>query len=181
MLLFFILLVSQDITRRMDNIRGLSLYKAALRGQLKKVRDFIDHDPEALTKKITSALETALHIAVGTGKEIIFVENLVRRMSPEELALTDQNGETALAVAAMVGNIEAAQLLVNRNSDLPNIASESGFPIHRAAQYGHKAVVQYLLLVTRSDIEPNPFSDESGVKLLVLLIIAEFFGKSLDH
>uniref|UniRef100_A0A803LC19 Uncharacterized protein n=1 Tax=Chenopodium quinoa TaxID=63459 RepID=A0A803LC19_CHEQI len=89
----------------------LPLYKAALRGRWKDARKIIDEDPEALTAKISIASETALHIAVGTGTDIPFVEKLVKNMSPEELALTDQNGETALSVAAIVGNLEAAKLL----------------------------------------------------------------------
>ncbi|KAK9705409.1 hypothetical protein RND81_07G054600 [Saponaria officinalis] len=179
-------MMSRKPRRRADKkstelISYLPLYKAALEGQWKEARTFIDENPEAFTTKITIASETALHIAVGTGKDIIpFVEKMVRKMSPEELALTDQNGDTVLFVAAMVGNLDAAKLLVNKNPNLPNTSSKSDLPIHRAAQYGHKPMVQYLLQVTRSDIEPIPFSGESGVKLLINVIIAEFyvsFGK----
>lgn len=175
--------VSRRTRWRVDNKQDLGgylpLYKAALRGKWKEARKFIDEDPEALTAKITIASETALHIAVGTGKDIAFVEKLVRRMSPEELAFPDQNGETALSVAAIVGNIKAAELLYNKNPDLPNIAGKSGLPIHRAAQYGQKGMVLYLLEVTRRDIEPSPFSGESGVKLLNSVIVAEFYDIAL--
>lgn len=174
--------VSRHTRWRVDNklkeIGGyLPLYKAALGGQWKEARKFIDEDPEALTAKISIASETALHVAVGTRKNVSFVEKLIRKMSPEELALTDQNGETALFVAATVGNIEAARLLVSKNPDLPNISSKSGLPIHRAAQYGQKPMVLYLLDVTRKDMDPNPFSGEYGIKLLVSIIVAEFYGE----
>ncbi|KAK9705408.1 hypothetical protein RND81_07G054600 [Saponaria officinalis] len=179
-------MMSRKPRRRADKkstelISYLPLYKAALEGQWKEARTFIDENPEAFTTKITIASETALHIAVGTGKDIIpFVEKMVRKMSPEELALTDQNGDTVLFVAAMVGNLDAAKLLVNKNPNLPNTSSKSDLPIHRAAQYGHKPMVQYLLQVTRSDIEPIPFSGESGVKLLINVIIAEFYDIALE-
>ncbi|XP_057248735.1 ankyrin repeat-containing protein NPR4 isoform X5 [Beta vulgaris subsp. vulgaris] len=157
----------------------LPLYKAALGGQWKVARKFIADDPKSLIAKITIASETALHIAVSTGKNLDFVEKLVRRMSPEELALTDQNGETALSMAAIVGNTEAAELLVSKNPDLPNIASKSGFPLHWAAQYGQKPMLLYLLDITRKDMDPSPFSGESGVKLLISIITAEFYDIAL--
>ncbi|XP_057248732.1 ankyrin repeat-containing protein NPR4 isoform X1 [Beta vulgaris subsp. vulgaris] len=176
--------VSQRTRWRMDNkfkeLGGyLPLYKAALGGQWKVARKFIADDPKSLIAKITIASETALHIAVSTGKNLDFVEKLVRRMSPEELALTDQNGETALSMAAIVGNTEAAELLVSKNPDLPNIASKSGFPLHWAAQYGQKPMLLYLLDITRKDMDPSPFSGESGVKLLISIITAEFYDIAL--
>ncbi|XP_021727660.1 uncharacterized protein LOC110694800 [Chenopodium quinoa] len=102
------------VENKLKDLGGyLPLYKAVVRGDWNEARKFLDEDPEALIAKITIASETALHIAVGTGKDLEFVEKLIRRMSPEDLALTDQNGETALSVAAVVGNIRAAKLLVN--------------------------------------------------------------------
>uniref|UniRef100_A0A803KWQ4 PGG domain-containing protein n=1 Tax=Chenopodium quinoa TaxID=63459 RepID=A0A803KWQ4_CHEQI len=131
----------------------LPLYKAVIKGDWNEVRKFLDEDPEALMAKITIESETALHIAVGTGKHLEFVEKLIRRMSPEDLALTDQNGDTPLSVAAAVGNDQAAKLLVSKNPELPNISGKSGLPLHRAAQYGHEKMISYLLEVTRNDME----------------------------
>ena len=155
------------------------MYKAALDGQWNEARKFLDDDPEAFRTKITIASETALHIAVGTGENIDFVEKLIRRMSPEDLALIDQNGETALTVAAVVGNVKAAKLLVNKNPDLPNISGKQGLPVLRAANYGQEEMVKYLLAVTRGDIEPSPFAGESGAELLIAISTAEFFGKPI--
>lgn len=171
------------VENKLKDLGGyLALYKAVVRGEWNEARKFLDDDPDALTAKITIASETALHIAVGTGKDRLeLVKKLIRRMSPEDLALTDQNGETALTVAAVVGNIEAAKLLVNNNPDLPNISGKSGLPIHRAAEYGQEAMILYLLDVTRPDIESSPFAGESGGKLLIHIITAEFFGKSTRH
>ncbi|XP_074278822.1 uncharacterized protein LOC141602439 [Silene latifolia] len=157
----------------------LPLYKAAVDGKWREARSFFDQDPEALTAKITIASETALHIAVGTGKGNDFVEKLVKEMSPEDLALTDQHGETAFSVAAVVGNIEAAKILLNKNPDLPNISGKYGFPIHKAAQFCHKDMVLYLLDVTRPDIQPNPFTGEIGGRLLIDVIAAEFYDIAL--
>ncbi|KAH9621681.1 hypothetical protein KSS87_012249 [Heliosperma pusillum] len=158
----------------------LPLYKAAVRGEWRNARKFFDEDPEALTAKITIASETALHIAVGTGKAIKFVEKLVREMTTENLALTDLHGETALSIAAAVGNIEAAKILVNKNPDLPNISGKYVFPIHKAARFGHKGMVLYLMDVTRHDILTNPFVGEVGGRLLIDVIAADFYDVALD-
>lgn len=155
----------------------LPLYKAAVRSDWEVARKFLDKDPEALSAKITRASETALHIAVGAGKNIKFVESLIKKMSPEDLALTDQNGETALSVAAVVDNLEAAKLLVNKNPELPYIFGKSGLPIHRAAQFGHRDMFLYLLSVTRDDIDPSPFIGKSGGMLIIAVITAEYFGE----
>ncbi|XP_074304531.1 uncharacterized protein LOC141639276 [Silene latifolia] len=156
----------------------LPLYKAVFEGEWKEARTFLDKNPDAFTMKITIVSETALHIAVGTGKYITpFVEKMVRKMSPEELTLTDRNGDSVLFVAAMVGNLDATKLLVHKNPNLPNISNKSNLPIHKAAQYGQKTMILYLLNVTRFDVENTSFLGESGVKLLVHVILAEFFGE----
>ncbi|KAK9678192.1 hypothetical protein RND81_11G194600 [Saponaria officinalis] len=158
----------------------LPLYKAAVDGKWRDAKIYLDQDPLALTAKISIASETALHIAVGTGKRgHEFVEKLVKEMSPEDLALTDQHGETAFSIAAVVGNIHAAKILYNKNPDLPNISGKYGFPIHKAAQFSQEKMVNYLLDVTGADIQPNPFTGDMGGRLLIDVIAADFFGIAL--
>lgn len=157
----------------------LRLYQAVVRCEWYEAMHIISEHPEALRARISMASETALHIAVKVAKDQKFIELLIRRMSPEDLALTDQNGDTALAVAAKVGNIEAANLLVSRNSNLPHILGTNGdgFAIHRAADHAQYEMIKYLLLVTRNDVEPSPFAGEFGGKLLISVITAEYFGE----
>ncbi|PIN24768.1 hypothetical protein CDL12_02492 [Handroanthus impetiginosus] len=159
----------------------LPLYKAALKGDWESARSFFDQDPDAVTAKITKASETALHIAVGTGKAKNFVEELLNLISTEALVnLRDQAGQTALHYAAIFGNVEAAKLLVSKDPVLTNTQSGSFLlPIHLAAGYANKDMVSYLLTVTRDDMDPNPFADKSGVHLLNLVIRAEFYDLAL--
>lgn len=158
----------------------LPLYKASMRGDWESAREFFNQDPEAVTAKITHALETALHISVGTVKAINFVKELLELIPSETLpTLRDRAGQTALHCAAIFGNIEAAKLLVNKSAVLTNSPSNNGFlPIHLAAGYANQDVISYLLTCTRDDIQPNPFTDESGAELLNLMIIAEFYGNA---
>ncbi|KAL0374585.1 UNVERIFIED_CONTAM: hypothetical protein Sradi_3374200 [Sesamum radiatum] len=111
----------------------LPLYKAALNGDWESARNFFDQDPDAVTAKITKVSETALHIAVGTGKAKNFVKELLELIPIE-------------AIATLRDQLD---------------------------------MVSYLLTVTRDDIEPNPFVDKSGVDLLNLVILAEFYDLAL--
>ncbi|CAA2987185.1 ACCELERATED CELL DEATH 6-like [Olea europaea subsp. europaea] len=159
----------------------LPLYKAALQGDWESARKFFDQDPDAVTAKITKVSETALHVAVGTGRAIHFVKELLELIPTEALAtLRDQVGQTALHYAAIFGNVKAAQILVSKNQDLPNIHSDTLFlPIHSAALYANKDMISYLLTVTKDDEDPSPFVDKSGVDLLNLVTLAEFYDLAL--
>ncbi|XP_073277844.1 uncharacterized protein [Primulina huaijiensis] len=159
----------------------LPLYRAAINGDWKSARKFFDQDPDAITAKITKVSETALHVAVGSGKAIDFVKELLELIPTEALVtLRDQIGQTALHSAAIFGNVEAAKLLVSKDPALPNTPCNSSFlPLHAAAGYANKDMVSFLLTVTRDDTGYNPFADGSGVDILNLVILAEFYDLAL--
>ncbi|EOY30271.1 Ankyrin repeat-containing-like protein [Theobroma cacao] len=126
-----------------------------------------------------SKFQYALHVAVGTGKANDFVTKLVKGMSPEDLEIANQSKVTALTIAAAIGNTDAAKLLVSINPNLPHIQDgDEGFPVHRAAQSGHKETLVYLLKVTRDDVQPSPFENNSGVWLLRQIIFVGFYVRS---
>ncbi|KAG8367170.1 hypothetical protein BUALT_Bualt16G0044700 [Buddleja alternifolia] len=78
--------------------------------------------------------ETALHIAVMAKNANNFVAKLVDFMPNASLAYKDHLGHTALHATATAGNIEIANILINRNPDLLYIAnSENRYPVHQAA------------------------------------------------
>ncbi|KZV26444.1 ankyrin repeat-containing protein-like [Dorcoceras hygrometricum] len=159
----------------------LPLYRAALNGDWESARKFFDQDPDAITAKITKVSGTALHVAVGSGKAIDFVKELLELIPTEGLAtLRDQVGQTVLHYAAIFGNVEAAKLLVSKDPALPNTPCNSYFlPIHAAAGYANKNMVSFLLTVTRDDAVHNPFAGGSGVDILNLVILAEFYDLAL--
>ncbi|KAL9688062.1 hypothetical protein QQ045_032475 [Rhodiola kirilowii] len=130
------------------------------------------------TAKIRRDSETALHVAVGCGPRTIkFVEELLNILTPSDLELTNMDGHTALGIAAKVGNLEAAKLLVLKNPNLPNISSEgyTGFPIHCAAEYGHKKLLLYLLEVTTNKAYLNPDDHDYGKKFFYDIMKVEFY------
>ncbi|XP_048228829.1 protein ACCELERATED CELL DEATH 6 isoform X3 [Ricinus communis] len=79
----------------------------------------------------------------------------------------------------MVGNLEAAKILVKKNPTLTqgrNVLNAT--PLHYAASYAHQETVRFLLPVTRDEY-PSPFTDKDGVRLLNSLITADFYGLAL--
>lgn len=158
----------------------LPLYKAALHGDWITAKRIFDSDSNALTAKILGLHETALHVSISAGHSIEFVKKLVDRMSADELGIKNKYGYTPLHYAGIAGNTAAAKLLVNKNPKLPQERnSDNDTPLHRAAAYAHEDTVQYLLLVTEDEEDPirsSPFTDEDGVRLLNLLIIADFYS-----
>ncbi|MBA0869236.1 hypothetical protein Goshw_025382 [Gossypium schwendimanii] len=147
----------------------LTLYKAALTGDWESATRVFEQNPKAATAMIMGSMY-ALHVAVGARKANEFVEKLVERMSLEEVAMVNGSGATTLSIAAAIGNTDVVKLLVCKNPDLPNIRGmDGGFPIHRAAQFGHRETLLYLLQVTKAEVQPSPYE-----KLLVIVIVKNF-------
>ncbi|KAK3007739.1 hypothetical protein RJ639_014048 [Escallonia herrerae] len=73
--------------RRGNGLRKyVDLYIAALKGDWAMAKEFLQAHPEALNARITRGSETALHIAAAA-RNASFVEELVKLMTPNELAL----------------------------------------------------------------------------------------------
>ncbi|KAL3623598.1 hypothetical protein CASFOL_032414 [Castilleja foliolosa] len=158
----------------------LPLYRATLMGEWDKARRIIDSDSHAIQAKIAFTLETSLHIAVGTGKALHFVQNLVDIMSDDLLGVTDELGYTPLHVAALTGNTEAAKILIGRRPDLLCVPDNTGgFPVHLAALSAHREMLWYLISETKDDWLPSPYVGQTGLKLLCIVIDADIFDVAL--
>ncbi|PIN24767.1 hypothetical protein CDL12_02491 [Handroanthus impetiginosus] len=159
----------------------LPLYKAAIRGDWESAAKLFESNPDAVTARIGKNLETVLHIAVRRSEAINFVEKLVELMPADAISLKSKSSQTALHYAARFGNTKAAKLLVARDPGLPDICSDTNmFPLHLAALIGHKEMVLYLLTVTRDNEEPNPFTDQPGITLLMNIVHSGFYDVALD-
>ncbi|KAH0680057.1 hypothetical protein KY285_021064 [Solanum tuberosum] len=98
----------------------------------------------------------------------------------DTLAIQDKFGETPLHYAARFGNLDAAKILVTRNSNLPHIVSNNGmYPIHVAAEYGYKNVdlVHYFFSVTKYSA---PYTDRSCAMLLHRLICSDLYDFAMQ-
>ncbi|KAJ9540225.1 hypothetical protein OSB04_026731 [Centaurea solstitialis] len=102
-------------------LRYLPLHKAAVEGDTKALDEILKRDPSAVRAVVTGASETALMVAASIQGNQEFVKKLIRLMSPEDLAMQDCFGRTALSGAILVGDVEVVKLMVEKNTHLPNI------------------------------------------------------------
>ncbi|THG04978.1 hypothetical protein TEA_018979 [Camellia sinensis var. sinensis] len=177
----------------------LPLHIAAIKGDWESANKFIEQEPDAVRVPVTGLRQTSLVVAIRLARRNEFVKKLIEKMSPEDLALVDSRGRTALHEASITGNVEAAKLLVQRNTILPNILDKKGrVPLYYAANFGFREMVLYLLDVTRSldvntehlepkplgvnkeNLEPKPFEDRSGVTLLYRLATSGLYDIALS-
>ncbi|KAM7473579.1 hypothetical protein LguiB_020822 [Lonicera macranthoides] len=171
----------QNTKQAKDRSYYLPLYKAALRGNWEFIENFIDKDKDALTAKINEISMTTLQVVIGTGQYNQMVQKLVQLMPTEALALTDDYGNNALTVAAIIGNKEAASILVKKNPSLLHMRNNKGLlPIMRAASNAHKSTLVFLLGVHKEDVGPCSLKGQAGVELLISIIDSGFFDVALD-
>ncbi|GFS44995.1 hypothetical protein Acr_00g0093490 [Actinidia rufa] len=148
------------------------LYLAALKGDWEIAKEFLNVNPQAACARITRGSETALHIAAGA-RHTRFVEELVKLMRSEDLAVQNKVGNTALCFAAASGIRKIAEVMVNKNNKLPSIRGSKGaLPIYMATLLGHKDMVWYLYSVTAGE----GVTEEDRISLLIASITANLFG-----
>ncbi|XP_008229300.2 PREDICTED: uncharacterized protein LOC103328663 isoform X3 [Prunus mume] len=120
------------------------LHKAAIKGDWDSAKRILTNNPTLLSASITKGWQTALHIAAGA-RHIHFVEELVKMMDEEDLALQDKKENTALSLAAEAGSIEIAKIMIQKNKFLPTIQTGKGpTPLFKAALLGQSGMACYL-------------------------------------
>lgn len=163
----------------------LDLQKAAIKGEWdKKTMEIMERDRNAARSPITRFNETALHLAVSSGSpeksKNCFVRELLKKMTQEEVYdLVDVRGGTALHYAAEVDYIDGAKMLFEKNPNLPNaqdLLPGGNTPLHWAAQFGHRDMVEYL--IDRTNVPGMLASDNDQCAwLLRRLTHSEFYGE----
>ncbi|KAI3879834.1 hypothetical protein MKX03_000453 [Papaver bracteatum] len=160
------------------------LYEAALVGGWKVASKFLEKNPEAITKMITSESKTVLHVAMLSGN-MMFIGEIVKLMPPEILEYkTKAECYTTLHYAALFGYAKAAKMMVTKNPKLTQIVDRSGkVPLHYAltsVTAGQRETVEYLYSVTRHE-DPSLFSGYQGDTILRWTIDAGFYGNIGDE
>ncbi|XP_040374452.1 uncharacterized protein LOC112197550 isoform X2 [Rosa chinensis] len=147
----------------------VTLHLAALNGDWMTARNFLQLQPEAVRAKITKGSETALHIAAGA-KRTLFVEELVKWMTPNDLELKNDVGNTALYFAAVSGIKRIAEVMVDINPRLPQIRGTKDLtPLHMATLLGHKEIVWYLY-------DKTILTEQDYIGLLISAITADLYA-----
>ncbi|KAJ0926200.1 putative ankyrin repeat-containing domain-containing protein [Helianthus annuus] len=159
------------------------LYNAIEDDDMERVNVILKKEPNATTSIVSSHGDTALHIAILSGKIEIALD-LVKKIPPEELEISNEFGATPLSLAAITENITLAKAMVEKNNNLVTLKSgntdQSSLPVIVASMYGRKRMVHYLYSKTPKHLldpnNPDPKYKLDGVLLLNNLITADFYG-----
>ncbi|KAL8239939.1 hypothetical protein R6Q59_016506 [Mikania micrantha] len=127
------------------------LYAAILVQNYREVKAIFEDRIVTLRDRITINGNTALHMAVGVSNDFFFLRrmlNLAKRDNQQLLDMRNSEGSTLLHVAAIVGNTEAAEMLVLHQSChymLFEKDNEGQTPLDRAILNMETDTIIYLL------------------------------------
>ncbi|GJX22344.1 ankyrin repeat-containing domain, PGG domain protein [Tanacetum coccineum] len=160
---------------------GAPLYEASIQGNRKAAEAILEKKPELVRYAITENGETALHVAVfaNRSKQVVeFVENLVDKMTLDDMELVNKNHNTALYLAAAAGNLEMVKILAEKNEALLKIPGHHGtmMPLYAAAMFGANEVVSYLYSKFRLGLLGEGWTYETRGWLLEKCVESDMFG-----
>ncbi|KAI3918029.1 hypothetical protein MKW92_053781 [Papaver armeniacum] len=161
------------------DFRGYEPLREAIQAQdWEKAKKYLnDHQTDIReifeTRDSTKEIGTILHAAASI-HQWKFLEEIVKLVPPVTLEYVNpQYGGTILHFAAILGNIKAVKVLVEKNSNLTQIRG-SREPYHVPL-----LMAAYLCSVTR-DEDPSPFSGICGLTLVTSLIQSDMCGLALS-
>jgi ankyrin repeat protein len=100
--------------------------------------------------------------AAGLGR-MDALRSMIARKEPLEVELAPfKMRVSALYVAAMCGQADAARALIEAGADLKSATREAGTPLHAAARAGHGQIVKLLL---DAGADPNAATDREGLPI----------------
>ncbi|BGP17740.1 hypothetical protein JCM10213_005321 [Rhodosporidiobolus nylandii] len=143
-----------DIRNTDPQSRQTSLLIAAARGRADVVDWLLDegHDEDEVSRD--AAGTTVLHLAASFG--FVDIANLYLARYPFVVEWVNSRGQTPLHVAAMKGEAEVAQLLVDQGADINAPDLDGSTPLHYASSYGRRSVVKLLIdLDCQTDAKNN--------------------------
>uniref|UniRef100_A0A251UQY3 Putative ankyrin repeat-containing domain, PGG domain protein n=2 Tax=Helianthus annuus TaxID=4232 RepID=A0A251UQY3_HELAN len=162
---------------------GVPLYEAALKGDWKTAKRILDEKPDLIHFAITGNYETLLHVAASaesTKAVEEFVLNLVNMMDKNDLKLQNKNYDTAFSLAAAVGNVKTAKIMVNKNPALPEIPSRhETMPLYLAALFAKPEMVRYLYGISKK-MSGDYWSNDNRGWVLHKCVEAEIFDVALN-
>nr|XP_043619858.1 uncharacterized protein LOC122591671 [Erigeron canadensis] len=150
------------------------------------VRSIIDNNKIKPMEEITINGDTILHVAVCFSTENHETFKYLLSSLPEEKSLSDlvnSDGSTLLHVAGVVGNTEAAKILLEKNTDLLLVEDNNGHtPLALSLSNIHPNTSRCLIDKIKNDDNQKHrlFSGKTGDDLLVLAISSKKFGLAKD-
>ncbi|CAH1448920.1 unnamed protein product [Lactuca virosa] len=162
-----------------------NLHRATLDGDWDKVDSILKTGYVTLFSEITNNGNTALHVAASNTKKPKLLQKMLETIQDTPTQLHYQinsEGSTPLHVAAIVGNTEAAKILVTRNTDLLFTSDyRNQTPLAIALCNMDTKMSEILLHFSKTDnMNDTQFSDRSGDELLAILISSKDFRLALN-
>lgn len=125
------------------------LFEYVMKGQWEDVADAYEKYPQIQEVKVTNSKDTALHIAVAAGQTdtvLKLVGNMGENAS-DVLKLRNEAGNTALHLAATLGNVAMCHCMASKGPKLVAVRNNEGeTPLFLAALNGKKSAFLCLLL-----------------------------------
>ncbi|KAK1407388.1 hypothetical protein QVD17_39003 [Tagetes erecta] len=148
------------------------LHEATIKGNWSNIKKKLKENESLVTEAIDGYGSTTLDIAVGIGHNDI-VKKLFSYINDEQvLQQRVSDGSTALHIAAIVGNKQAAELLVNKNRKLLQIEDQNGEePLQKAFVNMHLDTIGYLLKAVNNYDELELCLIWLPIAFIMLLII----------
>ncbi|KAJ0805681.1 putative ankyrin repeat-containing domain, PGG domain, ankyrin repeat-containing domain superfamily [Helianthus annuus] len=172
---------NEDELESKKKIQHKNLREATINGVWFDTAILLDKDKDLATEPISDDGSTILHFTVAIGRND-FVKRLFRYINDEQvLKQRDSDGSTTLHIAAIVGNKQAADLLVKKNKKLLRIEDHKGeLPLKKAYENMHLDTIEYLVKAIDDNKKlESLFSipdEEIGVRLLVNAISAKHYS-----
>ncbi|KAI3495770.1 hypothetical protein L1887_38116 [Cichorium endivia] len=159
------------------------MYEAISTGIWEEVYDVLSVFKVTVVDKIANNGNTALHIAVGNSTDQEFLRKLLE-VIPQNTQLPyllNSDRSTLLHVAAMVGDLKVAEMLVERDGDmLFTVDNKSRMPLAIALLNVDEKMSQFLMdqMMKYDAWNTHVLSTRYGDELLAILISSKQFDKA---
>lgn len=156
-----------------------NLFESAMRGHWDHIVQAYESNPMSQEAKITKSEDTALHLAAASGHSDV-VCRLVETMGENAsniLKIQNNRGNTALHLAAALGNVEMCRCMASKDPKLVGARNkDSETPLFLAALNGKKAAFLCLHFLSH-DKDSSLGRKSNGDTILHAAISGDYFSK----
>jgi ankyrin repeat protein len=146
-----------------DEKSRTALIYAATNGHLSALKFLLEKNADSTARNRYGW--SALHCAAGKGKDEVIAELL--KQPGSEIDCRDNNGLTALHLAAFHGHYDAVHRLLDNGANACKVDVSGWHALHMAAFNGHIAVVE-TLISTESNMKFMDYPDKDGCTPLLV-------------
>ncbi|KAL6816354.1 ankyrin repeat-containing domain protein [Trichoderma camerunense] len=133
--------------------------------------------PSQFRNKVEFGKRPALHLACGA-EDLPTIRTLLDPKWSVDVNRQDDDGNTALHLAAILGRLEVMRLLLTKPSVDPNLTNKWGLsPFHMALFHCNSHIVEYLYMTRNWDISPPEPNGKCRFDAIHIVIIGGTFDE----